>query len=79
MPTLKAISESRAKKEKPLTRLEKRVLKRLERFEDLAEEERAYCARHKRYLCVRDIHDHHCYTGNRGKRACPYFTQMPKY
>ena len=79
MPTLKAVSESRSEKEKPLTRLEKRVLKRLERFEDLAEKERAYCARHKKYLCVRDIREHHCYTGNHGKRYCPHLTIMPKY
>ncbi len=63
---------NRGSPKKDLTGREKRVLKRKERFVELASSDKLFCEHYGHFLCPRDVENHHCYTGNRGKRYCPY-------
>jgi hypothetical protein len=55
----------------------KRLLQRKVRLEELAQSGEAYCTKHSEYLCVRDVNQHHCYTGNHGRTYCKYFQEVP--
>jgi hypothetical protein len=59
-------------KKETLTKKQERIIKRKERLECIALEERAFCLKHEKYLCVREIREHHCYNGDHGKKYCQY-------
>jgi len=49
-----------------------RKLNRIANLENLIEQGFAYCSKHDRYLILKDLRKHHCYTGNHGKTYCKY-------
>lgn len=58
--------------EEGLTRRQRRVIKRKEKLELLADKGILFCSHHEHYLCVEDVSRHHCYAGSKGKSYCKY-------
>ena len=42
------------------------------RLEEIAKDGNAFCKKHRKYLDIKEVIIHKCYTGNHGRNYCSY-------